>query len=288
MKTTATIILSIILSTALHAQSISITQFKAAPNDFSAAAQGTRRLDPDGEACALVKISTHQTGFSFDAGASCITDVVYSEPGVWLYLPSGTRKVTISHKQFGTIYGWLFPINLEPARTYEMTLKTEMPKPVRIRPIRPDLNVTGFSSHFLQSHIGMEIYQGSVYGAVIGMNYSFVPKRMGFYTSVEFGVDSGTINIFAGPAIRIFDSTSYTDWQLYAGLGYAGGSFGVDVGTKFGWKSDKILSRWDFSFGCQYWGNGTVVPYVGLGAGITGYAAAGVLGLIACVLGMVL
>lgn len=291
MKTTATIILSIVFCTVLQAQSISVTQFKAAPNDFSAAAQGTRRLDPDGDACALVKISTHQTGFSFDAGANCIADVIYSDPGVWLYLPSGTRKVTISHKQFGTVYGWQFPINLEPARTYEMTLKTDMPKPVRVRPprpVKPDFDVTGFSTHFLQGHIGMEIYQGDFIGTVIGVNYSFVPKRMGFYTSVELGIDSETFNVFVGPAIRMLDSSSYTDWQLYAGLGYAGDSFGVDVGTKFGWKSDKILSRWDFSLGCQYWGDGTIVPYVGLGAGITGYAAAGVLGLIACVLGMAL
>ena len=86
----------------------------------------------------------------------------------------------------------------------------------------------------------------------------------------------------------MLDSSSSTDWQLYAGLGYDGGSFGVDIGTKFGWKSDNVLSFKDFSLGCQYWGGGTIAPYVGLGAGITGYTALCVLGLIACVLGSAL
>ena len=282
MKRIIAIITAAVISLQAYAQNISVSAFKAAPDDFSAAAKETRRIDLMGNACALVKISTQQSGFSFDAGMECIADVVYAEPGVWLYLPAGTRDITISHKVYGTLSGWNFPVSLESARVYEMTLRTELPKAPKPVKIKPDFNVDGFSSHFLQSHIGMEINKGEVYGAVIGMNYSFVPKKMGFYTSIEFGMDSETFNIFVGPAIRMLDSSSYTDWQFYAGFGYAGGSFGVDVGTKFGWKCDKVLSRWDFSLGCQYWGNGTVVPYVGLGAGITGYTAAGVLGLILC------
>lgn len=283
MKRIITIIASMILCVPVHAQKISVAQFREAPDDFSAAARETRRADLSGEACALVKISTKQSGFSFDAGIECISDIKYMEPGVWLYLTAGTRSITIAHKQYGTLSRWQFPLTLESARVYEMTLKTEQPKPVR-----PSFNVDGFSSHFLQSHIGMEIYGGEVRGATIGINYTFLPKRAGFYTSVEYGFDSEIFNVFAGPAIRLLDSSSTTDWQLYAGIGYAGGALGGDFGTRFGWKSDKVLSRWDFSLGCQYWGNGTVVPYVGLGAGITGYTAAGILGIILCVVGGVL
>ena len=283
MKRIITVIASMILCVPVHAQKISVAQFREAPDDFSAAARETRRADLSGEACALVKISTKQSGFSFDAGIECISDIIYTEPGVWLYLPAGTRSITIAHKQYGILSRWQFPLTLESARVYEMTLKTEQPKPVR-----PSFNVDGFSSHFLQSHIGMEIYGGEVRGATIGINYTFLPKRAGFYTSVEYGFDSEIFNVFAGPAIRLLDSSSTTDWQLYAGIGYAGGALGGDFGTRFGWKSDKVLSRWDFSLGCQYWGNGTVVPYVGLGAGITGYTAAGILGIILCVVGGVL
>lgn len=288
MKRIIAIITAAIMGLHAYAQNISVSSFKAAPDDFSAAARETRRIDLMGNACALVKISTRQSGFSFDAGMECIADVIYAEPGVWLYLPAGTRDITISHKVYGTLSGWNFPVSLESARVYELTLKTELPKAPKPVKIKPDFKVDGFSSHFLQSHIGMEIYKGEVYGAVIGMNYSFVPKKMGFYTSVEFGMDSETFNIFAGPVIRMLDSSSFTDWQLYAGVGYAGCTFGVDVGTKFGWQSDKILSRWDFSLGCQYWGDGTIVPYVGFGAGITGYTAAGILALILGVAGIFL
>ena len=58
--------------------------------------------------------------------------------------------------------------------------------------------------------------------------------------------------------------------------------------TCFAWQSDKILSRYDFSIGCQYWGEGTVVPYVGLGAEITGCVAAAVAGVILAVVAAVL
>lgn len=286
MRTTATIISTIFICVSLRAQNISVVQFRSAPNDFSAAAQETRRLDPDGNACALIKIDTHQAGFSFDAGASCISDIIYAEPGIWLYLPSGTRKLTIAHKQFGSLCGWQFPINIEPAHTYAMTLKTEIPKLEKVRPARPDrpakpaFDVTGFSSHFLQSHVGMEIGKGEECSATIGISYSFVPGKAGFYFSVDYCDDSG-LSFFAGPAFRLLDAQSATDWQIYAGVGYtANNSCSVDIGSHFAWKSKKALSLWDFSVGCQYWGNGSVVPYVGLGAGITGYAAVGILGLI--------
>lgn len=289
MKAMFTFIIPVVFCASLHAQSISVTQFRPAPNDFSAAAQATRRLDPDGNACALVKIATHQTGFSFDAGASCIADIVYAEPGVWLYIPSGTRKVTISHKQFGTVSGWQFPVSLEPARTYEMTLKTELPEKARPpRPVKPEFDVTGFSSHFLMSHVGMEISQGEVYSATFGISYCFLPKKTGFYASVDYSSDSG-VSIFGGPVLRMLDSNSSTDWQVYAGVGLtAYGTLGVDAGSRFAWQSDKILSRYDFSIGCQYWGEGTVVPYVGLGAEITGCVAAAVAGVILAVVAAVL
>ena len=288
MRKSLTVIAALCTCLQAHAQNISVSQFRAAPDDFSAAASQTRRIDLSGDACALVKIATKQSGFSFDAGMECIADVVYADPGIWLYLPGGTRSITVSHKLFGTLSGWQFPITLEPARTYEMTLRTEMPKaarPEREKKPRPEFNVDGFSSHFLQSFIGMEICEGSVYGAVAGLNYTFNPGRTGFYVSLGYGFESESLNLFAGPSLRMLDSSSYTDWQLYAGAGYADGGLGLEVGSKIGWNNDNVLSRWDFSIGCQYLGSSTFVPYLGLGAGVTSYSLLGMLALFICILG---
>ena len=287
MKRYLTILLLFAVAMTARAQRLVVSSMRSAPNDITAAAATSRRIDPNGEACALIKISTRQSGFSFDAGMNCIVDILYNEPGIWLYIPSGTRNLTISHKEFGTLRNWPIPFNLEPARTYEMTLKGEMPRPSNVS-YKPKFNVEGFSSHFLESHVGTAIWDGEFYGMTVGLNYSFIPKHAGFYTSVEYSTELGAA-FFIGPEFRIFDNSSTTDWHLYGGIGLQGnGAICGDIGSKFGWRDGHTLSRWDFSLGCQYWGDGIIVPYAGVGAGITGYTALGALGLICLCLGAVL
>lgn len=274
--------------TTANAQRIIVSGFKADPNDITAADPATRRTDPNGEACSLIKISTRQSGFSFDAGMDCIVDVVYNDPGIWLYIPSGTRSITISHQSYGTLRRWEIPYSLEPARTYEMNMKGEMARQGSPTSYKPSFKVEGFASHFLETHVGATIYDGEFYGMMFGVNYAFVPKHAGFYTSIEYNSEIG-MGFFVGPEFRIFDNSSYTDWHLYGGVGLQGdGVLCGDLGTRFGWRDSHVLSRWDFSLGCQYWGDGLIVPYAGLGAGITGYTAAGALGLLCLCLGAVL
>jgi len=293
------ILISVILSTIClitEGQTLSISSFKQDPKDYSAIAPDTKRADFSGRDCALIKISTKLTGLSFDSGMEYIADVVYNSPGVWIYLPTSAKYITISHSTYGTINRWHFPTTLESGKTYGMTLKAELPKkeyvfhpkPIKIEKPKPVFNTDGFSSHFLQGHLGMEINNGTVDCAVFGLSYSFMPGRWGFTTSFDWSECSG-FALFAGPSVRMLDNSSFTDWQLYACPGYViGSSMAVDIGTRFGWKTDKVLSRYDFSIGCQYWGKNTFVPYVGLGAEITGYSVAVVLGLILCVAGGVL
>lgn len=276
--------------TLTHAQSFSVGSFRSVPLDFSASEVDMRRQSPYGEPCALVKISTKLTGLSFDAGAECVSDVVYADPGVWLYLPSGTRTITIARSRVESLVGWHFPVTLESGRTYEMTLKMERPKPPRSeKPARIPFGTDQFSSHFLQSHIGMELFGGVVEEGTLGISYSFMPGRMGLYTSIDWSSSCG-VSFFAGAAFRLLDSKdSNTDWQLYVAPGISTcGTFSMDAGTRFAWKSDKALSRLDFSLGCQYWGGNTFVPYVGLGSKISAYAAVGVLGLLLCAVGLAL
>lgn len=258
------------LFTYAEGQTLSVTSFSQDADSFS------------GQDCALVRISTKLVGLSFDSGIDCISDVVYKPQEVWLYLPASAKYLTISHATCGTVSRWRFPQPLEEGRVYDMTLKSERPKPIKptkpakytrstkpARPASPSFYTAGFSNHFLQSKIGMLITDGDVDGAVFGLNYSFVPGRFGFTTSFDWSVDSG-FAMFAGPSLRVTGISSPTDWQIYACPGYVFGcGMAVDVGTRFGWRSGKAFSRYDFSIGCQYWGGDTYVPYVGLGAKIT-------------------
>jgi len=288
MNRIVTAILFVLTYTCASAQSfLSVSSFRCSEGDFAASAIQTRRLSVYGEPCALVKISTKLTGLSFDAGTEYIADVVYTDPGIWLYLPAGTRTITISHAQAGTLRSWPFPVSLESGRTYVMAIKAESPKPVK--PAAPSLCIDGFSTHFIQSHVGMELCGGGVDCMTLGLGYSFMPGRLGLYTSIDWSSSSG-LYFFGGPAIRLLDSrASTTDWQFYAAPGISSyGTFCADIGTRFGWKSDKVVSRFDFSIGCQYWGGDTFVPYVGLGSQITLYSAGAVLGLILLVIGSAL
>ena len=68
MKYFATILFSMMLAIA-SAQNISVTDFRLEEMDLTANQQGTTVLDQNGEKCALIKIFTNETGFTFDVGS---------------------------------------------------------------------------------------------------------------------------------------------------------------------------------------------------------------------------
>ena len=111
------------------AQNISVASFKMDEMDLTANQQGTIVLDQNGDKCALIKVITTQTGFNFDNGSLGITKVEYHTGEVWVYLPAGSRRISISHSQLGQLRDYQFPVNIEKARTYVLELKTENPKP---------------------------------------------------------------------------------------------------------------------------------------------------------------
>ena len=105
------------------AQKISVESFQLNEQDLTANQQGTIVLDQNGEKCALIRVQTTQTGFSFDVGSLGVSKVDYKTAEVWVYVPHGVRKITIRHQLLGTTE-YAFPINIERARTYKMQLTT--------------------------------------------------------------------------------------------------------------------------------------------------------------------
>lgn len=112
--------LSIVVS--CYSQNISVSSFKILDTDLTANTAGTMETDQNGETAALIKVVTTQTGFAFDGGALGIVKTVQKPSEIWVYVPRGLKKITISHPQLGMLRDYYLTIPIEAARTYEMVL----------------------------------------------------------------------------------------------------------------------------------------------------------------------
>ena len=282
---------------------IRISGFSQSFSDGTASDVRTAREDPDGRLCAVLRIDTRVQGWTFDAGLSGITDTRYGNGVIWLYVPASARFLTVSHRDYGVLREWAFPLPLEPGRTYTMSLsygrkKTPPAKPAAtaISPSLPSSRVAtlplavppekAFCQHFADAYVGAMcslkggqefVLDGDTW---VGLSYTWVGNRVGPYISVGSDLEGGW-ELIGGAAFRLTKpGTASLDWQLYGGVGIIDGSLGVDVGTRFGWRSSHRLSHWDFGFGCQLT-CGSVMPTVSVGLYIWGIAAIVSLGVVA-------
>ena len=104
------------------AQSISVSSFKLLDSDLTANTAGTMEQDQNGEVAALIKVVTTQIGFTFDGGAMGVVKTKQTPGEIWVYVPRGSKKITIKHPQLGVLRDYFFPIPIDAARTYEMML----------------------------------------------------------------------------------------------------------------------------------------------------------------------
>ena len=103
-----------------QAQTISVSSFKLLDTDLTANTTGTMEKDQNGETAALIKVVTTQTGFIFDGGALGIVKTMQKPSEIWVYVPRGLKKITISHPQLGILRDYYLNVPIEAARTYEM------------------------------------------------------------------------------------------------------------------------------------------------------------------------
>ena len=103
-------------------QSISVKNFRLLENDLTANTAGTMEKDQNGETAALIKVVTTQTGFSFDCGSMGVVRTLQKPSEIWVYVPRGVKKMTISHPQLGILRDYYLDMPVESARTYELVL----------------------------------------------------------------------------------------------------------------------------------------------------------------------
>ena len=136
-------ILAILLSVGASAQRIRVSDFRQLPGDQTAVSATSRVKDVNGNPCALIKISTAEKGWTFEAGLAGVMDTRYEQNSVLLYIPSDARELSISHADFGALRGWAIPVSLEGGSTYSMKLtvaapaSSPAPKPVQVRTAAP-------------------------------------------------------------------------------------------------------------------------------------------------------
>ncbi len=93
------------------------------PNDVTAFVNSVRDLND--EACALVKVEAPSDfAFSTPLGIVKRKDEVGE---IWLYLPKGTKMLTLKHPEWGVLRDYKLGMVLESRMTYEM--KLSLPKP---------------------------------------------------------------------------------------------------------------------------------------------------------------
>ena len=299
------------------AAQVRISDFKLAIADGTAYDVRTSLQDPDGRLCAVLKLETRQSGWTFDAGLAGIMDTRYETGIIWLYVPASARKLTVAHKEYGVLRDWSFPVSLEPGRTYTMKLSYERPHPApapkasvpqsattpapqrrsaALHPVRLPERVTSrseernFCNHFADFYAGLcctKEYGGGYQfneDYWFGLSYTWIGNRIGPYLSAGYSMDE-CFSVVGGAAFRLTNpQTASLDWQLYGGAGLIDGGFGFDVGTRFAWRSTSRLSHWDFGFGCQFF-QGNIMPTVSVGLYIWGIPVAVGLGVVVCTIG---
>ena len=106
------------------AQEFKVASFRLLPNDITAWVNPVRDLND--EACALIKVvGNRDFAFSTPLG---IVQRKNEEGEIWLYVPNGTRKITIKHPRWGVLRDYKFPVTLESRLTYELVIEEPLLK----------------------------------------------------------------------------------------------------------------------------------------------------------------
>lgn len=116
--------LLLVFSLAVNAQGkMSVVDFKPVESDLTANTHGTIVLDQNGDKCALIKIETTEFGFSFDVGSLGVTKTEQHVGEVWLYVPEGVKRISISHPKIEKIRDYDLGLSVKKARTYILKLQ---------------------------------------------------------------------------------------------------------------------------------------------------------------------
>ena len=119
-----TILLLFFFGSTLFAQpKISVKSFVKQDNDLTARIDAPKK-DQNGDVCAIIKVVTTQTGFTWDSDRLGIVAAIPKTGEYWIYVPFGAKRLTIQHPQLGILRDYQYPLTIEPATVYILELTT--------------------------------------------------------------------------------------------------------------------------------------------------------------------
>ena len=101
------------------AQEIRVKSYKQLNNDLTA--RTMERLDGNNDPCSVIKISSAGKGFTFDGDV--IGAPIIRTGETMIYVPEGTRRITIRHPKYGVLR-YEFPERIQKQAVYESKTKT--------------------------------------------------------------------------------------------------------------------------------------------------------------------
>ena len=111
------------------AQQFDVTRFRQLPHDLSASVSPV--TDLNGYGCALVKV-VGSSAFAFSSPLGIVKREDHTGE-IWLYLPMGSRRITLKHPRWGVWRDYQFRSPLKEKCTYELAIK----QPVELSPLPP-------------------------------------------------------------------------------------------------------------------------------------------------------
>lgn len=99
---------------------IVVTGFSLLETDMDARVNWPE-YDWNGNKCAIIKVETTLTGFTFDTGTIAITKSENRTGEIWVYVSPGVRKFNIYHPDYG-VCRYEIPVTIETASVYSLKL----------------------------------------------------------------------------------------------------------------------------------------------------------------------
>lgn len=104
-------------------QNIAVKSFRVIQNDMDARINAPKK-DQNGEICAIIKVVTTESDFTWDADQLGIVAIEHKTAEYWLYVPHGAKRLTIAHPKLGMLRNYIYPEAIQVATVYEMVLTT--------------------------------------------------------------------------------------------------------------------------------------------------------------------
>lgn len=154
------------------AQDIQINRFER--NYTSLIASMNPVYDNAGDACAVIRFFVRDNGFEIEPNLGVVKQVVKSNE-IRLWVPKGTKRLTVRYKKLMPLTGYEIPVKIEPKVTYEA-----------------ELAITDLGKKWKEANTGHNVYIGA------GYNVTAISGP-----SINLGFDLNKHNIELGTVIGL-------------------------------------------------------------------------------------